>query len=66
MTKRLIRATTAGALFFIVSAYGSAQSEVTSSGVARAVASDASSGAKPHDGDYLIGAGDVQIGRAHV
>jgi polysaccharide export outer membrane protein len=57
MTKRLIRASTAGILFFIFSAYGSAQSESTSSGVPRA--SDAASVAKPHDGGYLIGAGDV-------
>jgi polysaccharide export outer membrane protein len=59
MTKRLIRATTAGVLFFIFSAYGSAQSDTTSSGVPRAGASDAASVAKAHDGDYLIGAGDV-------
>ena len=59
MTKRLIRATTAFILFFTFSAYGSAQSEATSSGVPRAGASDAASVAKPHDGDYLIGTGDV-------
>jgi polysaccharide export outer membrane protein len=59
MTKQLIRATTAGFLLLLLSAYGIAQPGPTRSAVPSAEASDASFPAKAHDGDYLIGSGDV-------
>jgi polysaccharide export outer membrane protein len=59
MTKHLIRTAAASFLLLGLSAYGAAQSDMARAGVPSAGASDASSAAKPHDGDYLIGSGDV-------
>jgi polysaccharide export outer membrane protein len=59
MTKHLIRTAAASFLLLGLSAYGAAQSDMARAGVPSAGASDASSAAKPHAGDYLIGSGDV-------
>lgn len=59
MANQLIRTAVAGFLLLALSAYGLAQSESTQPASPGPGAGNASSTAKAHDADYLIGSGDM-------